>query len=420
MNYVLVFLGSIVEILIIYNFWTQLLVSRYSKKKTALIYFLVEGVVVINATCLFQNIGLKGIISQVISVTLLGVLFKDKWIKKITIHVIYVTLVFVADILSMFIAKYVFHHDLVNILDGSVASYLWTITSQLFIFIFTIIGLMVLKKEKLSSDSRVIQLGFLHIATQLVVVFLIISSILDKSFTNSKLFLFLMFAVIFSFGIGSLVMYSVKEMVKPAAEADFMKIENEMKNKHFCELQEQYESVRRLRHDFNNHLKLIGALQNIEEVRTYVQELQEIVSSIERLNFCNHAYLDSLLAVKYREALDKKIKINISACDCKNIENKYVDVCIVIANLLDNAIEAAEKTENPYIELIMRIKAERLIIVLKNSTKLVADDFQTTKRNKAEHGIGLKSIQKIAKKYDGDAVFRYTENEFVSIVNLMC
>ena len=161
-------------------------------------------------------------------------------------------------------------------------------------------------------------------------------------------------------------------------------------------------------------------MKNIEEVRTYVQELQEIVGSIERLNFCNHAYLDSLLAVKYREALDKKIKINISACDCKNIENKYVDVCIVIANLLDNAIEAAEKTENPYIELTMRIKAERLIIVLKNSTKFVADDFQTTKRNKTEHGIGLKSIQEIAKKYDGDAVFRYTENEFVSIVNLMC
>ena len=246
MNYVLVFFGSIVEILIIYNFWTQLLVTRYSKKKTALIYFLAEGVVVINATCLFQNIGLKGIISQVISVTLLGVLFKDKWIKKITIHVIYVMLVFVADILSMFIAKYVFHHDLVNILDGSVASYLWTITSQLFIFIFTIIGLMVLKKEKLSSDSRVLQLGFLHIAMQLFVVFLIIASILDKSFTNSKLFLFLMFAVILSFAIGSLVMYSVKEMVKSAAEADFMKSENEMKNKHFCELQEQYESVRRL------------------------------------------------------------------------------------------------------------------------------------------------------------------------------
>ena len=94
-------------------------------------------------------------------------------------------------------------------------------------------------------------------------------------------------------------------------------------------------------------------------------------------------------------------------------------------NLLENAYEAAKSSEHHYINVSVDKKNEQYIIFyIVNSCDVSPNingkSFITSKKDKSYHGFGLKSINKIAKKYQGNAEFRYDEmsKSFISSVLL--
>ena len=96
-----------------------------------------------------------------------------------------------------------------------------------------------------------------------------------------------------------------------------------------------------------------------------------------------------------------------------------LDIANILGNLIDNALEALYKEENPYIEITIKQEKSFLIINIKNKcTKLIGlEDLKTNKCNPEFHGIGLKSVRSIVKKYDGQILFDIKNEEF--IVNIV-
>lgn len=92
---------------------------------------------------------------------------------------------------------------------------------------------------------------------------------------------------------------------------------------------------------------------------------------------------------------------------------KNVDTTILFGNLLDNAIESAEKANQKKIVFEMDIKGNYLSILIGNGTSLpvlaVNKEMTTTKPDKNEHGIGVKNIKGVVSKYDGMIQY-YEEN----------
>ncbi len=94
-------------------------------------------------------------------------------------------------------------------------------------------------------------------------------------------------------------------------------------------------------------------------------------------------------------------------------DNEY-DLCNLIGNMLDNAIEAAEKVDSgAAVEVSIFSDKYQLIITVSNSILQSVlrnnSDLKTTKNETSSHGFGIKSIRAIAKKYDGLVDF-YEEN----------
>jgi len=127
-------------------------------------------------------------------------------------------------------------------------------------------------------------------------------------------------------------------------------------------------------------------------------------------NPTNHLVITALINVKYQKAIREKINMNLDINLPQSISIEYIDLSIVLGNLLDNAIEACLKagSESPVIELRMYIKANYLIIKAENTKSgEVAFNKQsmqykyTTKADKENHGFGLNNIQRVVDQYKG-------------------
>ncbi len=99
-------------------------------------------------------------------------------------------------------------------------------------------------------------------------------------------------------------------------------------------------------------------------------------------------------------------------------------MCTLFSNLLDNSIEACNRYtgENHFIELDLTIIKKNLAIKMKNCSNDVKTDIHgnyLTSKIKGDHGLGMKQIHKIVKKYDGYILTNYENNVFETDILLM-
>ena len=107
----------------------------------------------------------------------------------------------------------------------------------------------------------------------------------------------------------------------------------------------------------------------------------------------------------------------------ENIDIDELDLCNVLGNLLNNAIEACENIENSNIKLSLIKNKKLLLISVTNSleTSVINENknLKTTKSDKKFHGYGIKNIRDIASKYNGKTEFTEENGQFVARVWLM-
>lgn len=185
-------------------------------------------------------------------------------------------------------------------------------------------------------------------------------------------------------------------------------------------LKEMYETNSRFMHDMKHELIYIGGCledNNIsgacESLKGYLQE----ITKAERKVWTGFSFLDFLLNYKKTE-IDKKNIDFILDIELHQIVISEDDLVIILGNLLDNAIEAAQKCEKSqrYIKLKIHNINSMLLLNIENSSselpQLKNGIFVTSKNDKAAHGFGIESVKQIVKLYDGEIHFQYTENSF--------
>ena len=179
--------------------------------------------------------------------------------------------------------------------------------------------------------------------------------------------------------------------------------------------------IQKLRHDMKNHLIAISELSKKHgdtDITDYISALSGKMVQAEEYSQTGILSLDSIINYKLTQAERSSISVfcEIALPDDLNIEAD--DFVTIIGNLLDNAIEAAEKTQNDkYIFLNIRYTKGTLFITVKNSFDGVLNiknhRFQTTKKDTALHGIGLQSIEAAIRKYNGELLTSHSDTEFI-------
>lgn len=185
----------------------------------------------------------------------------------------------------------------------------------------------------------------------------------------------------------------------------------------FAEIQKKYDELRKLRHDMKNHLQCILMLiddNDSKQAKEYISDIigTKLEFTFEYLNTGNKI-VDAVANTKLAQCKNEDIETIIRTSDF-SLDIDETDICIILSNLFDNAIEACRKSDSNrliYFEISKKKSYVNIIIKNKinNSVLQTNPQMTTTKENKNFHGIGIKSIKNIINKYDGMIDF-YEEN----------
>lgn len=207
-------------------------------------------------------------------------------------------------------------------------------------------------------------------------------------------------------------------------EADSIEREKNYYLKQTELLQARDEQLRDFRHDINNHLYVIGSMigSENEKAKKYIENLTEKIITTKMYSNTGNVAIDSVINYELSKAEKQDIKTNLNIVVPSGIQNDVENLVTIFGNLLDNAIEAADKcTDEKYIDLKVRYKRGAMFIDIKNSYDGVIvkrkNRIVTKKQNKNLHGIGLKSVEAAVNNYNGTMKLDFNEKEFkVSIM----
>ena len=325
-------------------------------------------------------------------------------------------IMFVSEILVMAISSALYKGF--NTFESSPSAYLVMIsTSKLIYFgIMMIILKLFAQKESNEQHYKYFWLLFIMPLTSILVLicFRYIAYQIQPTQTMSILWIIscvgLLFANILVFAIYEFSLKNTKELYELKA----IQHQEEQDKKYFEIIEQSNNDMRIFSHDIKNHFMQIRNLENIEAVQRYIDSIYPNVEKFSFTGISKNKMLDLIIS-KYATLCEKKnIKFSV---DVKTANLSYVsdvDLSTLMNNLLDNAVEAAEKSDGGFIQVNIFSKNDIYDgLVIKNSCFVApitdGGELKTTKSNKTVHGIGTRSIRKTLKKYDAVYGWRYDE-----------
>ena len=186
----------------------------------------------------------------------------------------------------------------------------------------------------------------------------------------------------------------------------------------YLTMDDSYNEQKKKVHEFNNQLACMRQLLGSKEYEKAAEYVNGICNSwTEEMNYINtnHAIINAVLNQKFKLAKSKGIAMVLSLNDLHDVFISDEDLVTLLSNLLDNAIEACEKLieGNKIIKFRFIVEGEKITISARNPVKdniYILDNYPvTTKRNIFEHGIGMRNMETVIKRYGGE--YQYSCNE---------
>lgn len=347
-------------------------------------------------------------------------LTKNSFVEKVIWFGVFYLGTVIFELLTFFILKLVLNKGLPLSDNDEISMYIVFIGKVLYLLLFEYI----IRKRKQKVLISVSYFKELSIIILFNLVLLLASVYISKNqqgiISNIDGFIFFIFTVVFL--ITSYIVILIFRLEKKSREEietqlKLQQIELELKlNDDMINVTDK---LRKLRHDMNNHIGLIKALvkaQKYDELEEYINQIYEDVEIANELVITSNKTLSVLLNSKKSLAKSKNIDFtSMIASQEINMQNK--DICALLGNILDNAIEAAEKSGNKkYILLMIQKTEEGCIISCENSLGIKPiikkGKFVTLKDNSLLHGIGIENMKDIVTKYKGEINFDYDDEMF--------
>lgn len=214
-------------------------------------------------------------------------------------------------------------------------------------------------------------------------------------------------------------MNTEEKIVRAEEKAKRSKMLIDMKSEQYNMITEKIEKTRKSRHDIHHHVNVVYQLakeNKIEQLIEYLEEYNKIDSTKEPMVYCNNSTVDAILNHYILLAKDNGIEVHLNVALPEELKIRDTDLCIVIGNLLENAIEASEKEENKRIKLRINRSNEYICMLVSNlyngEIKKGHSGYYSRKREFKDTGIGLSSVSAVVEKYDGRMEVDHTNGEF--------
>lgn len=175
------------------------------------------------------------------------------------------------------------------------------------------------------------------------------------------------------------------------------------------EMNSIYLTMRGWRHDYHNHMQTIKAHleeEQVAEATGYLDKMEDALGQIDFKYKTGNIGVDAILNSKLSIAGQHGMEVKCDAVLEGEISIPQIDLCVLLGNLVDNAIEACDKMEDgqrKFLRIYMCIRQSQLYLSVSNATNEVVrkldKDYISNKRG--NHGHGLKRINLIVEKHSG-------------------
>lgn len=188
---------------------------------------------------------------------------------------------------------------------------------------------------------------------------------------------------------------------------------------HYNQMLEHMEQVRIIRHDFRHHIYALLHMEKEEQTR-YLLNLQKELEASAGLMFCENQAVNGLLQSYDRTCREYGIRFQTQLDLSHHIPVDDLTLCIVIGNLMENAVEACRRlAENRFIRIQGRWVEDHLVMIVENSFNgQIRQKGETLLSSKKDGGLGMLSIRRVLNRQGDDFDICFNENVFTAMVKI--
>lgn len=415
-----IFFADVLEIITVIIFANRLMPK---KLKTPLIYAL--GL--FSAFCMFviyfavEILAINCLVTVVCYFAVIFFGYKEKTVKKIIYSFYLFFLMFSSEM--MWVLPIYKKFDLIINLQSEKLHTLSVIITKLLFFVLAQLLTLIIRHKEFNQNKKMLPLFIFPIAS--ISYLALLYSFVSKYNVSESLYWVLyaltmisVFASVFQFAYYQNSDEKDRKLKEIEKEKQFV----ELNNSYMQVLEHQNNDMHMIIHDVKNHYNTIANMNDANEIHSYVETLTKDIQKYQIIKYTNNKMFDLLLS-KYKTVCQGKnisLNIEVKTANLECIDDS--DLSIIISNLLDNAVESAEKSNDKFINLSLRKVNTFDILTVTNSCSEVpqfkGNSIITNKSDKSSHGFGMKIISKYAKKNNAEYEWHFDENTktFTSIL----
>lgn len=327
----------------------------------------------------------------------------------------------IAEVLSNFLLTFLGH-------DYDAYTYNFTIMvalivlSKLLYLIIIFISAKILRQKicKLNQDEHNLSLllGIMPIVSAFIVVTVTYVGMTSALTYMTEIMLTISMLALLSVNLGVLIIYGrIQTIASENMALNISKVQDKAAADYYLLLKEQYDNQQILIHDIKKHFGSINELLKVGDItsaKQYIERLEKLPALGQAVKLCDNPLLNVILYQYKAYAHDIGISFT---CDIRTSKFSFVDATSTTAlfsNLLSNAFEAAEKSEEKSIDFSITYNPDGqcVIISLTNSCDIAPKidsngNYKTSKQDQNIHGYGIKSIERVVREYSGMSASRY-------------
>lgn len=182
---------------------------------------------------------------------------------------------------------------------------------------------------------------------------------------------------------------------------------------------ESEERVKALRHDIKHHIIELSAMakkNNNNDMIKYLSSMKKFMLNPKEYSTTGNREIDGVLNYMLQKANSTLNQVDVQINIPEDLYFNNFNICVILGNLVDNAVREASKSEEKLLTIKMQIKQEVLLIFIENSYsgKILEkkNELQTTQTELAIHGIGLENVKKVVLANGGEIKTDYTSDRF--------
>lgn len=412
------------EMLVAYAFFSQIGEKKYNSWICCLIGTAVFEIGAVGDIVFSHTVWLNILLTFIINVLFAFFCYKIKIKEIIFYSILLVIFSFALEVVTIFLISTITKTDINAYMDNFALFVIdCTICKSLY-FLSCLILSNFIKKEKSNVKIPVALYFYPTVIIFALILFFSIGTNYALSNTHQVLLSVISAAMFFA----TVILFIVYQD-NVAKENQYLimeqKIERANIDKKFYDiLEQQNKELMIYAHDTKNHLNAIKALNKNEQIDKYLTAMTNELKAYSNTCHSGNHTLDVIVNKYVTECEIKKISFDFDLrLSNLKIVNDY-DLVTILGNVLDNAVEAAYESENKYISFTTnKVNTYDSIMIINSCDtppQSAERELKTTKKNKKSHGLGIKSVMKILKKYKGDLEWEYDseKKQFITTIIL--